>query len=188
MSGICVFGVAASPRPPLPFDFPEADSELVGGYHTEYSSMKFAMFFMSEYMAMATMAALITTLFLGGWDIPYYQEPPTFTGFLLSALMFLAKVSLLLFIFVWALDLPRSNIRPDADWMKVFLPGRLNCRVALLIAKGCYEVRIFNCESIMRHEEIGEIQIQTSEFRIQDRMKNNKEDSTANADRSHSSV
>ena len=65
----------------LPFDFAEAEAELVAGYHTEYSSMKFALFFMSEYMAMATMSALITTLFLGGWDIPWYNEPPTLLGF-----------------------------------------------------------------------------------------------------------
>jgi len=85
----------------LPFDFAEAEAELVAGYHTEYSSMKFALFFMGEYMAMGTMSALITTLFLGGWSIPYYLPPPTFFGFLLSAIAFLVKVSFLLFVFVW---------------------------------------------------------------------------------------
>src|SRR5207237_4769190 len=85
----------------LPFDFAEAEAELVAGYHTEYSSMKFALFFMSEYISMATMSALITTLFLGGWDIPWYNEPPTFGGFLLSAVAFVIKVSILLFVFVW---------------------------------------------------------------------------------------
>ena len=85
----------------LPFDFAEADSELVAGYHTEYSSMKFALFFMSEYMAMGTMSALVTTLFLGGWSIPYYLPPPTFIGFVLSVVAFVTKVSFLLFVFVW---------------------------------------------------------------------------------------
>ena len=85
----------------LPFDFAEADAELVAGFHTEYSSMKFALFFMGEYMAMGTMSALIATLFLGGWSIPYYLPPPTFLGFLLSAIAFLAKVSFLMFFFVW---------------------------------------------------------------------------------------
>src|SRR6266550_1355886 len=84
----------------LPFDFAEAEAELVAGYHTEYSSMKFALFFMSEYMAMTTMSALITTLFLGGWDIPYWHEPATFLGFLLSALSFVVKVTVILFVFV----------------------------------------------------------------------------------------
>jgi len=108
----------------LPFDFAEAEAELVAGYHTEYSSMKFALFFMSEYMAMAAMSALITTLFLGGWDIPWYNEPPTFLGFLLSAIAFLVKVSFLLFIFVWIRwTIPRLkyDILMRAGW-KVFLP------------------------------------------------------------------
>src|SRR5688572_4729868 len=82
-------------------DFAEAEAELVAGYHTEYSSMKFALFFMAEYMAMGTVAALITTLYLGGWDIPWYNEPATFVGFLLSFLMFLAKWAFLMFFFVW---------------------------------------------------------------------------------------
>src|SRR3954462_14667209 len=85
----------------LPFDFAEAEAELVAGYHTEYSSMKFALFFMSEYIAMATMSALITTLFLGGWDFPWINEPATLFGFLLSVFAFVVKVSVLMFIFVW---------------------------------------------------------------------------------------
>ena len=108
----------------LPFDFAEAEAELVAGYHTEYSSMKFALFFMSEYIAMATMSALITTLFLGGWDIPWYNEPATFLGFLLSAIAFLVKVSFLLFVFVWIRwTIPRLkyDILMRLGW-KVFLP------------------------------------------------------------------
>src|SRR3712207_1805586 len=108
----------------LPFDLPEAEAELVAGYHTEYSSMKFAMFFMAEYMAMATMSALIVTLFLGGWDIPWYNEPPTFTAFLLSVLSFLIKVSFVMFVFVWVRwTLPRFKYDQlmRLGW-KVFLP------------------------------------------------------------------
>ena len=120
-----VFTVAAfAETNRLPFDFAEAEAELVAGYHTEYSSMKFALFFMSEYIAMATMSALITTLFLGGWDIPWYNEPPTFLGFLLSAIAFLVKVSFLLFVFVWIRwTIPRLkyDILMRAGW-KVFLP------------------------------------------------------------------
>ncbi|HWW61764.1 MAG TPA: NADH-quinone oxidoreductase subunit NuoH, partial [Thermoanaerobaculia bacterium] len=108
----------------LPFDFAEAEAELVAGYHTEYSSMKFALFFMAEYIAMATMSCVVTTLFLGGWDIPYYNEPATLTGFLLSVLSFVLKVSFLLFVFVWVRwTIPRLkyDILMRLGW-KVFLP------------------------------------------------------------------
>ena len=137
--GFIVFGISAfAETNRLPFDFPEAEAELVAGYHTEYASMKFAMFFMAEYMAMATMSALVTTLFLGGWDIPWYNEPPTLVGFLLSVLSFTIKVSFLLFVFVWVRwTLPR--LKYDGlmriGW-KIFLPlAFLNIViVAVLIA------------------------------------------------------
>ena len=108
----------------LPFDFAEAEAELVAGYHTEYSSMKFALFFMAEYMAMATMSAFITTLFLGGWDIPWYREPATLLGFLLSFVAFLAKMGFILFVFVWVRwTIPRLkyDILMRLGW-KIFLP------------------------------------------------------------------
>jgi NADH-quinone oxidoreductase subunit H len=108
----------------LPFDFAEAEAELVAGYHTEYSSMKFALFFMAEYMAMATMSALIATLYLGGWDIPWYNEPATFFGFVLSFLAFLTKMGLMLFVFVWVRwTIPRLkyDILMRIGW-KLFLP------------------------------------------------------------------
>jgi len=124
----------------LPFDFAEADAELVAGYHTEYSSMKFALFFMSEYMAMGTMSALIATLFFGGWDIPWYNEPATFIGFLLSAISFLIKVSFMMFVFVWVRwTIPRLkyDILMKIGW-KVFLPLAIFniILVAGFIAKG----------------------------------------------------
>ncbi|HLJ75480.1 MAG TPA: NADH-quinone oxidoreductase subunit NuoH [Thermoanaerobaculia bacterium] len=118
----CVAAFAETNR--LPFDFAEAEAELVAGYHTEYSSMKFALFFMSEYISMATMSALVVTLFFGGWDIPWYNEPATFAGFLLSAIFFVIKVSVLLFVFVWVRwTIPRLkyDLLMKVGW-KVFLP------------------------------------------------------------------
>jgi NADH:ubiquinone oxidoreductase subunit H len=108
----------------LPFDFAEAEAELVAGYHTEYSSMKFALFFMSEYMAMATISALVTTLFLGGWSIPYYNIPGTWWGTVLSIVAFTIKVSILLLIFVWVRwTIPRLkyDLLMNLGW-KIFLP------------------------------------------------------------------
>jgi len=85
----------------LPFDMPEAESELVAGYHTEYSSMKFSMFFMAEYIAMTTGAAMAVTLFLGGWQI---GVPVSLTGWPLWGLQifaFLAKMSFFMVLYVW---------------------------------------------------------------------------------------
>ncbi len=86
----------------LPFDLPEADSELVAGYHTEYSSIRFAAFYMSEYLHMTVAAALITVLFLGGWNLPWIDIPfDGWAGALLAMAVFSIKVATLLWFFVW---------------------------------------------------------------------------------------
>jgi NADH-quinone oxidoreductase subunit H len=86
----------------LPFDLTESEQELVGGYHTEYSSMKFAMFFMAEYANMITGAALTVTLFFGGWDVPFINESSMgIPGVILSILSFAFKTAFFLFLYIW---------------------------------------------------------------------------------------
>ena len=111
-----------------PFDLPEAESELVGGFHTEYTSLKFAMFFLAEYINMVTVSALAVTLFLGGW-----QAPPLLaridvlsTGFF-PIVWFLLKVLLFIFFFVWLRGtLPRMRYDQfmRLGW-KVLIPAAL---------------------------------------------------------------
>ena len=88
-----------------PFDLPEAESELTAGYHTEYSSMKFAMFFMAEYANMITVGCVASLLFLGGWSSPFGDLIPAIGGPVVQALLpvfwFVAKVFFFLFLYIW---------------------------------------------------------------------------------------
>src|SRR6266508_1899567 len=94
--------LAETNRPP--FDLPEAETELVAGYHTEYSGIKFAMFFLAEYMHMITVSAVGVTLFLGGWRGPH----PTFLAWLWPLLWFIVKVVAVVYLYIWVrLTLPR---------------------------------------------------------------------------------
>ncbi len=83
----------------IPFDLPEAETELVAGYHTEYSSMKFAMFFMAEYVNMITVGCLATLLFFGGWHGPLFG-PPLLQD-VLPVIWFSAKIFVFMFLYIW---------------------------------------------------------------------------------------
>ena len=121
-----------------PFDLPEAESELVGGFHTEYSSLKFAMFFLAEYINLVTVSALATTLFLGGWRAPWPIS--IWSGANVGwwpMLWFLIKVCIFIFIFIWLRGtLPR--LRYDQfmrfGW-KVLIPVSLIWILIVAIAR-----------------------------------------------------
>jgi NADH-quinone oxidoreductase subunit H len=125
--GFVVFlmaGTAETAR--APFDLPEAEQELVAGYHTEYGGMRFGLFSMSEYINLITLSALCVTLFLGGWHGPWVPGP----------IWFLVKLFLLLFVFIWVrTTLPR--LRYDQlmrfGW-KVLLPvATLNAVITAIL-------------------------------------------------------
>ena len=111
----------------MPFDFPEAEQELAGGYNVEYSSMKFGMFFMGEYANMVMSSALVATLFLGGWTLPWFglnQPATTLAGGLLHIGIFLAKLGAVLLFMIWVRwMLPRFRYDQlmDLGWRR-FLP------------------------------------------------------------------
>ncbi|WP_166137303.1 NADH-quinone oxidoreductase subunit NuoH [Nocardioides ochotonae] len=118
-----------------PFDLPEAEGELVGGFHTEYSSIKFALFFLAEYINMATVSALATTLFLGGWHAPFWIDE-LYAGFnegWWPVLWFFGKVLFFIFLFIWLRgSLPR--LRYDqfmAFGWKRLIPAALLWTVAV---------------------------------------------------------
>ena len=88
----------------LPFDLPEAETELVGGYHTEYSAMKFALFFLAEYSNMIASAAMMVTLFFGGWTLPFWgldHPAATLVTGIAHILVFVVKMLLLVVLFIW---------------------------------------------------------------------------------------
>ncbi|MGH3807603.1 MAG: complex I subunit 1/NuoH family protein, partial [Pseudonocardiaceae bacterium] len=134
----CVSMVGETNR--APFDLPEAESELVGGFHTEYSSLKFAMFMLAEYVNMLTVSAMATTLFLGGWHAPWPLAGGPLDRGWWGPLWFLGKLFVFVFVFVWLRGtLPR--LRYDQfmtlGW-KVLVPGSL---VWIVLVSGARALR-----------------------------------------------
>jgi NADH-quinone oxidoreductase subunit H len=122
----------------LPFDLPEAESELIAGYHTEYSAMKFSFFFIAEYSNVVTVCAMVTTLFFGGWDIPFTHWDET--GGLLPAIatagFFFVKVMFWIFFVMWIRwTLPRFRYdQLMALGWKVLMPLALTYIMVICVA------------------------------------------------------
>ena len=120
----------------LPFDLPEAEPELVGGYHTEYSGLKFGLFFLAEYANLLTASAIITTLYLGGWQLPFVHslDVSDFLASVLQVLTFCLKVGLFVLFFIvvrWTIPRFRYDQLMNLGW-KVMLP----LAIANLLATG----------------------------------------------------
>ena len=122
-----------------PFDLPEAEGELVGGFHTEYSSLKFALFFLAEYVNMVTVSALATTLFLGGWRAPFgiAQVWPGANEGYWPVLWFLGKTLMFIFVFIWLRGtLPRMRYDQFMSFgWKVLIPVSLAWIVVVTIVR-----------------------------------------------------
>jgi NADH-quinone oxidoreductase subunit H len=135
-----VSGFAETNR--VPFDMPESESELVAGYHTEYSSMKFSAFMIAEFASMVTISMMFVTLFLGGWDIPFthWDEAGGMKQFWATAVVFFVKCLFFLFLFMWVRwTLPRFRFdQLMALGWKVFIP--MGLAYVIFIAIGLYVV------------------------------------------------
>jgi NADH-quinone oxidoreductase subunit H len=141
----------------LPFDLPEAESELITGYHTEYSAMKFSMFFIAEYANMVTASALMATLFFGGWDIPFtlWDNVAPHTGIktLLTLASFAVKTLFFVFFYMWIRwTLPRFRYDQlmSLGW-KILLPLALGYIVVIAGAVVLLEALGFAPGSVPYH-------------------------------------
>jgi NADH-quinone oxidoreductase subunit H len=123
-----VSGLVESNR--TPFDVPEGESEIVAGHMTEYSGFKYATFFMAEYLGMFAVSGLAITLFLGGW-----QPPLSILNFIPSYVWFFAKLSILLFVYIWARGtLPRTRVDQMMNFAwKFMLPMAFTCIIAAAV-------------------------------------------------------
>jgi len=125
----------------MPFDLPECETELVGGYHTEYSSMKFALFFLGEYAAMIVGSALIVTLFLGGWSLPFGWDAWVFDTFgnwagIIHLGVFLGKLVFFILFFIlirWTVPRFRYDQLMKLGWVVFFEVALINILICAVV-------------------------------------------------------
>jgi NADH-quinone oxidoreductase subunit H len=127
----------------VPFDLPECEAELVGGYHTEYSSMKFSVFMMGEYVGMTLMSSLMVTFFFGGWTLPFgrgineWLDNGVWWHGLLSVGIFIAKIMVLLVLYVairWTLPRFKYNQLMDLGWKRMVPIALANLAVVTVVS------------------------------------------------------
>lgn len=147
--GFIVFLIAAfAETNRVPFDLPEAETELVAGFHTEYSALKFALFFMAEYVNMFTVSAMCTTLYLGGWHVPglsYIFAVGTLPYVIISTLAFFLKIFAFLFFYIWVRGtLPRFRFDQLMNFGWKFLLPLAIFNVVLTATLVLLNVPLFN--------------------------------------------
>jgi NADH-quinone oxidoreductase subunit H len=138
--GFVIFMIAAfAETNRVPFDLPEAETELVAGFHTEYSALKFALFFMAEYVNMFTVSVMATVLFLGGWYVPglgHLLEPGSVAYAIVSLVAFVVKVCFFLFVYIWVRGtLPRFRFDQlmNFGWKFLLPVALLNVIVTIVV-------------------------------------------------------
>ena len=166
LAGFVMYAIAATAETNRsPFDLPEGESELVAGYHTEYSGFKFALFFLGEYLAMFSISGLGATLFLGGWSAPF-----SFLGWVPSWIWFFSKLMLSIFVFIWmrgTLPRLRQDQLMNFAWKFILPLCLLNLFVAALwrfLGEGW--MRWVACSAILlvAYVVVGRIEMRSEHF------------------------
>jgi NADH-quinone oxidoreductase subunit H len=166
LAGFVMYSIAATAETNRsPFDLPEGESELVAGYHTEYSGFKFALFFLGEYLAMFSISGLGATLFLGGWSAPF-----SFLGWVPSWIWFFSKLMLSIVVFIWmrgTLPRLRQDQLMNFAWKFILPLCLLNLFVAALwrfLGEGWLRWVICSAILLVAYVVVGRIEMRSEHF------------------------
>jgi NADH-quinone oxidoreductase subunit H len=166
LAGFVMYAIAATAETNRsPFDLPEGESELVAGYHTEYSGFKFALFFLGEYLAMFSISGLGATLFLGGWSAPF-----SFLSWVPSWIWFFSKLMLSIFVFIWmrgTLPRLRQDQLMNFAWKFILPLCLLNVFVAALwrfMGEGWPRWVVCSAILVVAYVVVGRIEMRSEHF------------------------